>query len=99
MVSKKTATVSIIATVVVLLIIGASFTAGFFTARSTGIEGDMPLLEKAYEIVRDYYYEDITFSEFQEMASAYMVSALDDYSGVTYATQPAGEDTLDLMIK
>ncbi len=93
MVSKKTATVSIIATVVVLLIIGASFTAGFFTARSTGIEGDMPLLEKAYEIVRDYYYEDITFSEFQEMASAYMVSALDDYSGVTYATQPAGEDT------
>ena len=92
-VSTKTAMIAIVATFIVLLIIGGAFTAGFFTAKSTGIEGDMPLLEKAYEYVKYYYYQDISFSEFQETASLYMVSALDKFSGATYAQVPAGEYT------
>ena len=37
-VSTKTAMIAIVATFIVLLIIGAAFTAVFFTAKSTGIE-------------------------------------------------------------
>ena len=92
-VSKKTATISIIATVLVLIIIGASFVAGFFTAKNTGIEGDMPLLAKAYEYVKKYYYEDISFDEFQEKAAQMMVESIDPFTHMVLADEASGSIT------
>ncbi len=80
MVSKKTAIVSIVATVLVLMIIAASFVGGFFFAKSRGIESDMPLLEQAYELVKKYDYKDISFEEFQLIATQVMVNSIDNYT-------------------
>ena len=90
MVSKKTAIISIIATFLVLIVIGGSFAAGFFTARQTGIEGDMPMLQSAYETIKKYYYKDISWSDFQELVTAQMVNLVDDYTYLSSANSAAG---------
>ncbi len=83
MVSKKTAIISIVATILILMIIGGSFAGGYFLAKSRGIEGDMPLLVEAYENFKKYYYKDISFEEFQIIASKVMIDSIDDYSFMT----------------
>ncbi|MCR4874296.1 MAG: S41 family peptidase [Clostridia bacterium] len=90
MVSRKTAIISIIATFLVLIIIGGAFAAGFFTARNTGIEGDMPMLQSAYEYIKKYYYEDITWSEFQELVTMNMVNLVDSYTFMTANNSSSG---------
>lgn len=94
MVSRKTAIISIVATFLVLAIIGASFAIGFFVARKTSVSSDMPLLEQAYQIVKKYYYKDITWEEFQASVTDEMLESLDNYSFLTEVNNAAGAVTL-----
>ena len=77
---KATAITIIVAVILVILLIGGSFAGGYFTAKSNGIEGDMPMLEKAYELVKKYYYKDISWDEFQILATQGMLEEIDDFT-------------------
>ena len=92
-VSKSFAITAIIAAILVLMMVAGAFVGGFFFAKSKGIESDMPMLEEAYEIVKKYYYEDITWDEFQRVATKQFIMSLDKYAYMVDADQPSGKMT------
>lgn len=49
---------------------------------------NLPLLYEIYELLKENYYQDITWDELQAFAAAGMVGALDDFSGLGYAVTP-----------
>ena len=95
-VSKRFAITAIISTIIILMIIAGSFVGGFFFAKSKGIESDMPMLEDAYELVKKYYYEDISWDEFQKVATEKFITSIDQFSFMVDAEQPAGKVTIGL---
>ena len=97
-VSQKTAIIAIIATVVCLMLIAASFVGGFYFAKSKSIESDMPMLQSAYEFVKKYYYEDITWEEFQKTATKYFIYSIDSFSYMVDADQAEGSMTVGFSV-
>jgi len=47
-----------------------------------GINKDMPMLVEAYELVKKYYYQDISWSQFQETATIAMAGSVDNFTGL-----------------
>ncbi|MDE6189588.1 MAG: hypothetical protein K2G37_04820 [Clostridia bacterium] len=81
---KKKLSVKLIAliTVLVLLLTVGAFVVGMVYESSKGINSDMPLMIEAYELIKKYYYEDISWETFQEIAAAAFAGSLDKFSGV-----------------
>lgn len=65
-----------------VLVMAVCFSLGFILGNNTGINKDMPLLLEAYEYIKEYYYKDISWNTFQEMAAAAMAGSLDQFSGM-----------------
>ena len=61
--------------IVVLLVVAIVLSSliGYWVGQSNGINGDMPLLVEAYELLKQYYIEDISFEEFQLYATEGML--------------------------
>ena len=85
---KKKVSVKIIAliTVLVLLLTVGAFAVGMVYEKNRGIDGDMPLMIEAYELIKKYYYEDISWETFQEIATSAFAGSLDNFSGVVSAS-------------
>ncbi|MDE5548698.1 MAG: S41 family peptidase [Clostridia bacterium] len=81
---KKKTSIKIIAiiTAVVIVLSVCAFVGGIVVGRNTGIGGDMPLMVEVYELIKKYYYKDISWESFQEMAAAYFAGSLDAFSGI-----------------
>ncbi len=81
---KKKLSVKIIAlvTVVCIFLVGAVFAVGIVIGANTGMKNDMPLMQEAYEIMKKYYYKDISWDEFQEVAASAFAGSLDNFSGI-----------------
>ena len=59
-VKRKKLLIKIVAIVLVIaLLTGCALTVGIVIGRNTGFYGDMPLMLEAYELMKNYYYEDI----------------------------------------
>ncbi|MGN0771868.1 MAG: S41 family peptidase [Christensenellales bacterium] len=82
---KKTAKI-ILFTVLVVMLAVAMFVSGVFYASSMGINGDMPMLIQAYKLLDKYYYKDISWSEFQEIATQAVAGSVDRFTGIVEAT-------------
>ncbi len=82
--SKNKISVKIIAIVTVLLIfcLGSVFALGIVIGANTGMQKDMPLMQEAYELMKKYYYKDISWDEFQEIAASAFAGSLDNFSGI-----------------
>ncbi len=93
-VSNKTAIIAIVATILILMIMALSFVAGFLVSKNRSIESDMPMLQRAYEIVKKYYYKDITWEEFQATATKSFIESIDNYSYMVSANEPSGAMSL-----
>lgn len=65
-----------------ILAMAVCFALGFVLGNNTGINNDMPLLIEAYQYIKEYYYKDISWNEFQELAAAAMAGSLDKFSGM-----------------
>ncbi len=81
---KRKLSVKIIAliTVICILLVGASFAVGIVIGANTGMKNDMPLMQEAYELMKKYYYKDISWDEFQEIAASAFAGSLDNFSGI-----------------
>lgn len=81
---KRKLSVKIIAliTVVCIFLMGAVFAVGIVIGANTGMKNDMPLMQEAYEIMKKYYYKDISWDEFQEVAASAFAGSLDNFSGI-----------------
>ncbi len=88
--SKKIKIIAIV-TVVVLLLSVVAFVAGVAVGKSSGIADDMPLMIEVYELIKKYYYKDISWETFQEMAAAGFAGSLDIFSGIV--SEGGGEIT------
>ncbi len=79
--------------IVVLLVVAIVLSSliGYWVGQSSGINGDMPLLVEAYELLKQYYIEDISFEEFQLYATAGMLGQVDRFTGV-YDLTPLNEE-------
>ena len=77
---------TILFTVLVIMLAVAMFVSGVFYASSMGISGDMPMLIQAYKLLDKYYYKDITWSEFQEIATQAVTGSVDRFTGIVEAT-------------
>ncbi|MDE6275325.1 MAG: hypothetical protein K2M75_02170 [Clostridia bacterium] len=84
---KRKLSVKIIAllTVVCIFLMGAVFAVGIVIGANTGMKNDMPLMQEAYEIMKKYYYKDISWDEFQEVAASAFAGSLDNFSGIVKA--------------
>lgn len=82
--AKRKLSVKIIAliTAVCILLVGAFFTIGIVIGANTGMKNDMPLMQEAYELIKKYYYKDISWDEFQEIAASAFAGSLDNFSGI-----------------
>lgn len=82
-VKRKKLLIKIVAIVlVVALLTGCALTVGIVIGRNTGFYGDMPLMLEAYELMKKYYYEDISWETFQEVATSAFAGSLDTFSGI-----------------
>ncbi len=80
---KKLNKVAIILIVVAcVLAISISFVLGFVLGSDSGINGDLPLMVEAYQYIKKYYYKDISWNEFQEIATSAFAGSLDQFSGM-----------------
>ena len=79
---KMSVKVIAIITVIVLVISIGAFVGGIVVGRNTGINADMPLMIEVYGYIKKYYYKDISWETFQEMAAAYFAGSLDAFSGI-----------------
>ncbi len=81
---KKKLSVKIIAliTLICVILVGASFAVGAVVGANTGMKNDMPLMQEAYEIIKKYYYKDISWDEFQQIAASAFAGSLDNFSGI-----------------
>ena len=79
--NKKIKIIAIVTVIVLLLSVGA-FVAGMAVGRNSGIADDMPLMIEVYELIKKYYYKDISWETFQEMAAAGFAGSLDIFSGI-----------------
>lgn len=86
---KKIWTIAIVCAVVLALAV--CFTLGFILGSNTGINQDMPLLIEAYQYIKEYYYKDISWNEFQEIAAAAMAGSLDRFSGMVSVDNGSGQ--------
>ena len=86
-VPKRKISVKIIAliTIVCILFVGAAFAVGIVVGANTGMKNDMPLMQEAYELMKKYYYKDISWEEFQEIAASAFAGSLDNFSGIVKA--------------
>ena len=82
--TKRKLSVKIIAliTAICIFLVGAVFAVGIVIGANTGIKKDMPLMQEAYEIIKKYYYKDISWDEFQEIAASAFAGSLDNFSGI-----------------
>lgn len=73
----------VIALVAIVLIAGI-FLCGLFVGQASysGISKEMPMFDEAYELIKKYYYKDISIEEFEKIITAYMAGSLDPYSGI-----------------
>lgn len=78
---KKKILIAIVVSACVLAMV-VCFALGFVLGNNTGINNDMPLLIEAYQYIKEYYYKDISWNEFQEIAAAAMAGSLDQFSGM-----------------
>ncbi|MGN0797431.1 MAG: S41 family peptidase [Christensenellales bacterium] len=83
---KKKLVKPILFSVLVIMLAVAMFVSGVFYASSMGINGDMPMLIQAYKLLDKYYYKDISWSEFQEIATQAMTGSVDNFTGIVEAT-------------
>lgn len=79
---KTSIKVIAIITALVIVFSVCGFVAGIVVGRNTGINEDMPLMIEVYEYIKKYYYKDISWETFQEMAAAYFAGSLDAFSGI-----------------
>ena len=89
-VSNKTAVIAIVAAILILMMVAASFVGGYFLAKSRSVESDMPMLQSAYELVKKYYYKDISWDEFQKVATKQFIQSIDNFSYMLDANTPSG---------
>ncbi|MDE7079522.1 MAG: S41 family peptidase [Clostridia bacterium] len=91
---KKSGKVSIkviaLVTVIVIVISACAFIGGMVVGRNSGINEDMPLMIETYELIKKYYYKDISWETFQEMAAAGFAGSLDAFSGIVSSDDPTG---------
>lgn len=81
---RKRSRIYAVITALVVVVLFIACAAGFYLlGRNSGSRADLPMLEQAYELMRRYYYKDITWEEFDKMAAAGLLSG-GDYSGMTY---------------
>ncbi len=40
----------------------------------------MPLMQEVYELIKEYYYKDISWNDFQKLAAGEMAGSLDNFS-------------------
>ena len=79
---KMSVKIIAIITAIVIVFSVCGFVAGIVVGRNTGINEDMPLMIEVYEYIKKYYYKDISWESFQEMAAAYFAGSLDAFSGI-----------------
>lgn len=80
---RKIKPLYIIIAVAVCVIIGlGAFFVGYSTAKSQGLYNDMPLLVEAYGYLKRYYYEDISWEDFQTIAAKAVLSNVDAFTGM-----------------
>lgn len=80
---KKLSKVAIALIVVAcVLAITVTFVFGYVLGSNSGINGDLPLMIEAYQYIKKYYYKDISWNEFQEIATAAFAGSLDQFSGM-----------------
>ncbi|MEG1509551.1 MAG: S41 family peptidase [Clostridia bacterium] len=85
--SKKT---QIIISVVIILALIAMMIGGVFiglningvTSKAKDMVTDLPLMEEMYKLIKQNYYKDISYEEFQIMVAASMAGNLDAFSGM-----------------
>lgn len=86
---KSTKKIAVAAALIVIMIVAAAL-CGYFIGVGSGINKDMPLLVEAYNYLKKYYYEDISWDEFQELAAQSMMGQVDKFTGM-YAVTAVGE--------
>ncbi len=96
---KKKAITIVVATILIIIILAGVFVAGYFTAKSNSIESDMPLLVEAYKLLKKYYYEDISWEEFQVIAAEAMMSKVDAYTWMEENDTSTSSQSLGFTIK
>ena len=82
---KKNKVLIAIIVVACVLVLAISFALGFVLGNNTGFNKDLPLMIEAYNYIKEYYYKDITWNEFQDFAAAAFAGSLDQYSGMISA--------------
>lgn len=90
----------IIATVLILLIVfSGAMVAGVFIGANEGIGKDMPLMIEAYELIKKYYYKDISWKEFQELATASMAGSIDQFTGLAIKSTSSSATGIGISLK
>lgn len=77
---KKNVLYVCIAVALVVLLIAGAMVSGIFIGLNSGIAGDLPMMISAYKCIKNYYYEDITWGEFDKLVTSGMISSLDKFS-------------------
>ena len=90
--NRKKLSVKVIAIIVVAVILLSvcAFVGGMAVGRNTGINKDLPLMIEAYQLIKKYYYKDISWETFQEMAAAGFAGSLDAFSGIAASDDVSG---------
>lgn len=79
---KKNVKLIVIISVIATIIFVATLVGGIYIGACMGINSDMPMLVEAYELVKKYYYQDIDWKQFQELAAASMTGSVDNFTGM-----------------
>ncbi len=69
-----------IITVISIVVMGACFGIGIAVGANSGIKNDMPLMQEVYKLIKEYYYKDISWNDFQKLAAGEMAGSLDNFS-------------------
>lgn len=77
---KKKTKYIVVASILILVLMASMFVAGYFSGKQTSIEADMPMLVEAYNLVKKYYYKDISWEEFQVLATEGFFNSVDDFT-------------------
>lgn len=90
--SKRSVGVKFIAliTAICIFMLGVFFAVGVVVGANTGMKNDMPLMQEAYELMKKYYYKDISWEEFQKIAAGAFAGSLDNFSGILEAEDGDG---------
>lgn len=96
--SKKSVKI-IIAIAILIVVFTGAIVSGIFIGANTGINKDMPLMIEAYELIKKYYYKDINWKEFQELATANFAGSLDKFSGLAMKTNTSSATGIGISLK